>query len=176
MSLAALALSIDLNDARYAWRAYGACVSEDPELFFPTRGEDTSAAKAICAHCPVKDVCLEVAIVNGEKFGIWGGLSERERRRLRKARRLEAPDGRVEKVDTGDRILAQLEQRGGTWWATTAQIARACGCTESTARQVIGTLRRNEVITVTKKKDAFTGANKPTLAAIHLNHPEGTTP
>lgn len=68
------------------WQERGACLNVDPELFFPERGASTREAKSVCAHCEVKAECLEYALVNGEKFGIWGGLSERERRRLRRQR------------------------------------------------------------------------------------------
>jgi WhiB family transcriptional regulator, redox-sensing transcriptional regulator len=57
-------------------------------VFFPGRGEDTRALKAICASCPVRECCLDHALANGEKWGVWGGTSERERRRIRKTRRL----------------------------------------------------------------------------------------
>ena len=60
----------------------------DPDLFFPERGASTREAKAVCRACVVQNECLEYALVNGEKFGIWGGLSERERRRLRRQRAL----------------------------------------------------------------------------------------
>lgn len=57
-----------------------------PELFFPQRGASTKEAKAVCAMCPVRQECLDHAIDVGEKFGIWGGLSERERRRIRRTK------------------------------------------------------------------------------------------
>lgn len=69
------------------WRASAGCKGADPDLFFPERGESTGAAKAVCRECPVRRDCLEYALANVEKFGIWGGLSERERRRVRQARR-----------------------------------------------------------------------------------------
>lgn len=68
------------------WREYAKCLGVDPDLFFPERGESTREAKAVCQECPVKDHCLEFALRNTEKFGIWGGLSERERRRIRRQR------------------------------------------------------------------------------------------
>jgi hypothetical protein len=68
-----------------AWRKLGNCVGVDSELFFPTRGEDTSEAKRVCATCVVSDKCLAFAVESGEKFGIWGGKSEKERRALRRA-------------------------------------------------------------------------------------------
>lgn len=65
------------------WRELARCAETEPEIFFPEKGGSTRDAKRICADCPVKTECLEVALRNDERFGIWGGLSERERRRLR---------------------------------------------------------------------------------------------
>ncbi|HKX75309.1 MAG TPA: WhiB family transcriptional regulator [Acidimicrobiia bacterium] len=73
-----------------AWQDYANCRGADADLFFPERGASTRKAKAICNACEVKDQCLDYAIVNGEKFGIWGGMSERERRRVRRARTVAA--------------------------------------------------------------------------------------
>jgi WhiB family redox-sensing transcriptional regulator len=58
----------------------------DPDLFFPERGASTREAKEVWRGCVVRENCLEYALANGEKFGIWGGLSERERRRVRRIR------------------------------------------------------------------------------------------
>jgi WhiB family redox-sensing transcriptional regulator len=68
------------------WQTKANCMGVDPDLFFPERGASTREAKEVCRGCVVKDECLEYAIANGEKFGIWGGMSERERRRVRRAR------------------------------------------------------------------------------------------
>ena len=65
------------------------CHLVDPDLFFPERGASTREAKAVCRGCEVRGECLEYALAHGEKFGIWGGLSERERRRVRRQRALE---------------------------------------------------------------------------------------
>lgn len=65
------------------WQNYANCLGADADLFFPERGSSTRKAKAICAECEVNFECLEYALQNGERFGIWGGLSERERRRVR---------------------------------------------------------------------------------------------
>lgn len=70
-----------------AWRDQGACRGADPALWFPERGQSCVEAKTICAGCPVRGECLDFALDLGEKFGIWGGKSERERRRMRPARR-----------------------------------------------------------------------------------------
>jgi WhiB family redox-sensing transcriptional regulator len=74
-------------EAAHAWRVLAACRGLDPELFFIERGESTTTAKAICRGCAVREECLEVAVVRPEKFGIWGGMSERERRKIRVARK-----------------------------------------------------------------------------------------
>jgi len=66
------------------WRAEAACRGMDTALFFTERGEGHDDTKALCRNCPVKAECLRFALDNGEKFGVWGGLSERERRRLRR--------------------------------------------------------------------------------------------
>lgn len=65
------------------WHQRAACRTEDPTLFFPGRGASNEHAKAVCASCPVSDECLDFALTSGEKFGIWGGTSERQRRRIR---------------------------------------------------------------------------------------------
>jgi WhiB family redox-sensing transcriptional regulator len=67
-----------------SWQADSLCSQTDPEAFFPEKGGSTRDAKKICGQCTVQNQCLEYALKNDERFGIWGGLSERERRRLRK--------------------------------------------------------------------------------------------
>ena len=67
-----------------AWQSDSLCAQTDPEAFFPEKGGSTRDAKRICASCEVRSQCLEYALANDERFGIWGGLSERERRKLRK--------------------------------------------------------------------------------------------
>ena len=71
-----------------AWQDYANCLGVDPDLFFPERGASTKEAKGVCGGCEVKTECLEYALRHGEKFGIWGGMSERERRRIRRQRAL----------------------------------------------------------------------------------------
>jgi WhiB family redox-sensing transcriptional regulator len=71
-----------------SWQDQANCLGVDPDLFFPERGASTREAKEVCRGCVVREDCLEYALTNGEKFGIWGGMSERERRRLRRARAL----------------------------------------------------------------------------------------
>jgi WhiB family redox-sensing transcriptional regulator len=70
-----------------AWRLNALCAETDPEAFFPEKGGSTREAKKVCVGCDVRAECLEFALASDERFGIWGGLSERERRRLRLMRR-----------------------------------------------------------------------------------------
>ncbi|MEQ3550722.1 WhiB family transcriptional regulator [Pseudonocardia nematodicida] len=67
------------------WQERALCAQTDPEAFFPEKGGSTREAKRICSGCEVRAECLEYALAQDERFGIWGGLSERERRRLRRA-------------------------------------------------------------------------------------------
>lgn len=87
LSLYLLAAELDTSDAT-AWMAQAACAGVAPDLFFPGRQESdvVRAAKQVCAVCPVIDDCLEYSLEHGEKFGVWGGRSERERRRMWGAR------------------------------------------------------------------------------------------
>lgn len=77
---------IDCLTEEYAWHQRANCTGVDPELFFPQRGGSTKEAKEVCRGCVVREECLEYAISYGERFGIWGGMSERERRRVRRSR------------------------------------------------------------------------------------------
>ena len=75
---------LGLGDSPWWWFA-GLCAQTDPELFFPEKGGSTRAAKAVCTGCPVRAQCLEHALAHDERYGVWGGTSERERRRLKHA-------------------------------------------------------------------------------------------
>lgn len=67
-----------------SWQERALCAQTDPEAFFPEKGGSTREAKKVCQACEVRVECLEYALAQDERFGIWGGLSERERRRLKK--------------------------------------------------------------------------------------------
>jgi WhiB family redox-sensing transcriptional regulator len=112
-----------------AWVAEGACIGVDPEWFFPDRGEDVRRAKAICATCPVKDECLEYALENREKFGIWGGTSERERRGMRSRRSAGVP------ADPSRREQARALHQNGV---RAIDIANVMGVTRKTVYRYIG--------------------------------------
>lgn len=65
------------------WAVDALCAQTDPEAFFPEKGGSTKEGKRICMQCEVRAECLIYALDHDERFGIWGGLSERERRRLK---------------------------------------------------------------------------------------------
>ena len=72
------------SDEELYWQERALCAQTDPDIFFPEKGGSTRDAKRICTGCEVKAQCLDYALENDERFGIWGGLSERERRKLKK--------------------------------------------------------------------------------------------
>src|SRR5690625_1435088 len=72
------------EDEEESWQDRALCAQTDPEACFPEKGGSTREAKKICTGCEVKAECLEYALANDERFGIWGGLSERERRRIKR--------------------------------------------------------------------------------------------
>lgn len=73
-----------------SWRQHGACRGIDPDVFYPASDEEAEPAKAVCAVCPVREACLDYALANRERDGVWGGATERERRRLIRQRRKSA--------------------------------------------------------------------------------------
>ena len=83
-----MALYDETETEEKSWQDFANCLGVDPDLFFPERGASTREAKEVCRGCVVREDCLEYALQNGEKFGIWGGMSERERRRIRRQRAL----------------------------------------------------------------------------------------
>lgn len=66
------------------WMRESVCAQTDPELWYPETGQSLRSAKRICRTCPVRDECLAYALKHDERFGVWGGLSERERRALKR--------------------------------------------------------------------------------------------
>ena len=72
------------DEGVFAWHEQALCAQTDPEAFFPEKGGSTREAKRVCAKCDVREECLDYALGHDERFGIWGGLSERDRRKLRR--------------------------------------------------------------------------------------------
>jgi WhiB family redox-sensing transcriptional regulator len=73
-----------------SWMAQGTCRDYPPNVFFPTDGVGVEVARKICANCPVREACLEYAVSNRIEHGVWGGTSERGRRRMARSRQLTA--------------------------------------------------------------------------------------
>jgi WhiB family redox-sensing transcriptional regulator len=84
-----------MSDTRPSWMHEANCFGVDPDLMFPGRGDTATlaAAREVCAGCVVRPECLEHALTRGEKYGVWAGTSERERRRIRIHRRLTGTGG-----------------------------------------------------------------------------------
>jgi WhiB family transcriptional regulator, redox-sensing transcriptional regulator len=74
------------DDDDQGWQQRALCAQTDPEAFYPEKGGSTREAKRVCLACPVRQDCLQAALDNDERWGIWGGTSERERRKMKRAR------------------------------------------------------------------------------------------
>lgn len=74
------------SDPDQDWHADALCRQVDPDLWFPEVGGSTREAKKVCERCPVRSECLQQALANHERFGVWGGVSERDRRQLERGR------------------------------------------------------------------------------------------
>lgn len=72
------------------WRQRAACQGVDAQIFYPITDEQADDAKSVCASCHVREACLEWALTNREHDGVWGGTTERERRRMVRQRRRSA--------------------------------------------------------------------------------------
>ncbi|MGW1865780.1 WhiB family transcriptional regulator [Streptomyces mauvecolor] len=68
------------------WQETALCAQAGPEFFFPAPGSSTREAKQLCGACEQREACLEYALANDERFGVWGGLSEKERLNLQRTR------------------------------------------------------------------------------------------
>lgn len=128
-----------LNPYRPAWHDDSLCSQTDPDAFYPDKGESTKDAKRVCAACPAQQLCLEWALDNGERFGVWGGKSERERRAILLERQEAAdkaaatnPLFRGPRVTTGahrDEVIRIAEEQG----LPTSVLAEQLGCSADAA-------------------------------------------
>ena len=112
------------------WRDNALCAQTDPELFFPEKGRAAHDAIAICRSCDVQKKCLEWALVHGE-HGIWGGTTESDRRKLRRARPDQPTLYNVARV-VRDATIHLLTARG----LSTTEVAQQAGCDERTVTRV----------------------------------------
>lgn len=122
------------------WQERALCAQVDPDAWFPEKGGSTREAKRICQGCDVRAECLEYALANTIRYGIWGGMSERERRKLILSAQ-HAPtqlellaDARVER----DRVIAEMTVAG----SSVREIATAVGCALSTVDKARSRMRR----------------------------------
>jgi len=109
-----------------AWTTDALCAQVDPDLFYPETGAPNRDAKQVCAGCNVRAECLAYAIAHRERCGVWGGTTERERRRMRRAPVTPAPDRR-----TG--VIRQLATT-----LTDPEIAARLGCSARTVLRIRG--------------------------------------
>ena len=114
--------------ARFAarWREQAACRGTDLDVFYPERGETAGPARQVCAVCPVREPCLEYVLSNRITHGIWGGLTERERRPLQSAR---LQDARQER----DRAVMAADAAGHA----TAAIGRSFGLSRTSVNRIV---------------------------------------
>jgi WhiB family redox-sensing transcriptional regulator len=115
-----------------SWRNGAACRGADPDAFFPERGESAEPARQVCARCPARHPCLVYALDNGITHGVWGGLTERERRVLR------APRQRISRRER-DRAIVAADAAG----YTRLEIARTFGLSRTSVSRIL--LRAGDV-------------------------------
>ena len=113
------------------WMADGLCAQVDPELFFPEKGDQAREAKRLCAGCDVRAECLAHALAHREAHGVWGGCSERERRRMRRPVVRQAPGCR--RPDKREGVVRQLAAT-----LTDPEIAVRLGCSSRTVLRIRG--------------------------------------
>lgn len=89
-----------MNEARMTWPEEGSCRGVDPEVFFPISDDEAWRAKEICNVCTVKTDCLAFSLQNRERYGVWGGVTERERQEMFRR-------------GVAQRVLAEALQRAG---------------------------------------------------------------
>lgn len=95
-TLAALAALFGAADAEVpSWWDQAVCAQTDPEIFYPEQGVTAKVAKAVCLSCPVRAACLDWAIETGQQWGVWGGVAERDRRRMIRQRQAGTPNAQA---------------------------------------------------------------------------------
>lgn len=115
------------------WRDEALCAQTDPEIFFPEKGSDDGRGKRICARCDAKTMCLAFALENDERYGIWGGLSARDRTRIRKELQIKPLTQIQVEREERDRTIASMADRGYDALA----IAEKLGVSEKTVYRVL---------------------------------------
>lgn len=129
------ARSLNRDDTPGGWREQALCAQTDPEAFFPDKGGSTKKAKKTCMACPVRRQCLEYALEHDIRFGVWGGLSDIERRKLKRSTRLR---GKAEPVQLKPHtITSACGTEGGAkaHWRRDETSCDSCKKASTTARK-----------------------------------------
>jgi WhiB family redox-sensing transcriptional regulator len=111
---------------RPGWQWRAACAGADPRLFFPAKGGSTARAKQLCGSCGVRTECLDEALVNHLDYGVWGGLSPRERRAV------QPPTKQAQRV----RRAAEVRRLAAEGWGS-RQLAERFGMTTKAVLQLL---------------------------------------
>ncbi|MFI5805259.1 WhiB family transcriptional regulator [Streptomyces sp. NPDC051561] len=85
MSIETISRSLSATGSELSWQDGALCAQTGPEFFFPEPGSSTREAKQLCGACDMRAVCLEFALTHDERFGVWGGFSEKERQEMRRS-------------------------------------------------------------------------------------------
>jgi WhiB family redox-sensing transcriptional regulator len=113
------------------WMADAECKQSDPELFYPDTGHSSRDGRAVCARCPVRAECLAYAIEHHERYGVWGGMSERQRRHMRetggRSVNRTGTDARQGRTEVVRKLAATLSD---------SEIAKQLGCPRRTVMRV----------------------------------------
>jgi len=120
---------LDAVGRRPVWQDDGLCAQTDPAAFYPELGESTRQAKQVCLACPVTAECLQYALEHQERFGVWGGTSERERRKLKPVR------AKAPYIPPTPEQVAQVYELAATGLSQ-AKISAAVGVTIGTVKSL----------------------------------------
>jgi WhiB family transcriptional regulator, redox-sensing transcriptional regulator len=119
------------DEDELGWQDQALCAQTDPEAFFPEKGGSTREAKRVCRSCDVRAECLEYALEHDERFGIWGGMSERERCQLKRAAVVRPQPEKAESAPAPARPRSSrfpgVSLKGTRW---TARVSRPDGTRE----------------------------------------------
>lgn len=151
------------SDVPKDWRDSARCAEVDPDLHFPEKGGSTREAKRICRGCEVRAECLEYALEHDERFGIWGGLSERERRRLKRQQ-----PGAPKPAPAPIPVVARAEREA----AIADHLARGeKACPKCRAAKPLGDFPRSA-----KSADGHGAWCKPCVLDYQREHRDGLSP
>lgn len=171
---ALMQLATDTPDltGRPAWHAEAACRDEDPDTFFPGKGDTLTIrrAKAICAGCTVRDTCLDEALERREQVGIWGGIGVREMRAERIRRGMTSPRARRSDPSKSyvGRILLYLDDQGGTFHGNGAQLVRSAVGHDNWPHSILTYARQAGYVDITQDGHYVTAVTITPAGLAHI--------